>query len=70
MIYSFIAIKPKPMVVFQEHVILPVKEMVVTNIYFTMELDGFFSISISYIKNGIEETVVLSQVEHFDKSKT
>ena len=30
-IYSFIAIKPKPMVVFLEHVILPVKEMVVTN---------------------------------------
>lgn len=39
------------------------KEMIVTNIYFTMELDGFFSISISYIKNGIEETIVLSQVE-------
>ncbi len=39
------------------------KEMIITNIYFTIEIDGLFSISISYMKNGIEETVVLSQVD-------
>ncbi len=42
------------------------KEMIITNIYFTIEIDGLFSISISYMKNGVEETVVLSQIE-FDE---
>ena len=42
------------------------KEMIITNIYFTVELDGLFSINISYIKDNQTGTIVLCQIESDD----